>query len=336
MATWQKISIGVSLALVLVAGAYVAKIRLEQKAVVVAPVQPPPAGPHSVIVQGRAYCSASLQMTTPAGGDVEQLLVQVGQAVKKDQALLIVKIAANERAQLSAKINTYSVQSSLEMNLQQLEAKQMALTRNLSELKQLVERDFAPRSALIEMQDQFTLVERQLASVRVALQEAQQNRQNDLAGISKLYGQSVSPGIVPKTVILRAPMDGHVIWLAPAARVGAVVLANVPLVTVGVMDPMTIRGQIHESEMGPLKPGETAQITLDAGNGDAFNATLANVSWASQDSAVSAASYYLFELTVNNPELKIKDGNRVQVTFPARQDTNANATSPVPPATPAK
>lgn len=318
MAMWKKISLAMLLALGLGAGIFFLRSRMTVPPPV-AVTQPQQAAPHAIIVQGRAYCSVSTSVPTPVSGEVLEVAVNVGQAVKKDDVLLRIKIAPNERATLSAKINTYNTQSGLEMNLQQLESKRSTLQRNISEAQQLVKLNLAPRNAIVELQEQLDLLDRQISSAKVALTEIQANRENELAGLSKLYGQPVRPGVVPETVILRAPMDGFVIWLAPAARVGAIATTG-NLCTIGLMDPMVIRGQVHESETGRLRPGETAEITLDAGKGESFNATLSNVSWSPLDSAVSAASYYLFELTVANPDLKIKDGNKVQISFPPLQD----------------
>lgn len=329
MATWKKISLALLLVLAAVAGGFLWKSRMAAPAPVAMPAAPP-AAPHATIVQGRAYCSVSTQVTTPAGGEVQEVPVQIGQAVKKDQVLLVLKIAPNERAVLSGKINTYNSQSGIEMNAQQLETKHGLLLRQISEAEQLMKLNLISRNALMDLQEQLALVEKQLASIRAALAEMRQNRSNELDGISRLYGQPVHPGRVPYTVLLRAPMDGHVIWLAPAARPGAVVVMNQPLVTVGIMDPMTIRGQIHESEVALLAPGDRAEVTLDAGKGETVNATLTTVSWAPQDNAVSAASYYLFELTVVNPDLKIKDGNKVQVSFPAQDNASASSAPPAP------
>ncbi|HWR04156.1 MAG TPA: HlyD family efflux transporter periplasmic adaptor subunit [Humidesulfovibrio sp.] len=331
MATWKKISLALLLALVLGAGLFILRSRMAVPPPS-ATLPPPPAGPHAIIVQGRAYCSVSSPVTTPVGGEVLEVLVSVGQAVKKDEVLLRIKIAPNERALLSAKVNTYNTQSSLDASLHEMEAKKIMLQRNISEAQQLVSMNLAPRNALVELQEKAEVIDRQISTTKTALSELRANRENELAGLSKLYGQTVRPGMVPETVIVRAPMDGFVIWMSPTARSGAVITTTTsPLCTVGLMDPMVIRGQVHESETGRLRPGETAEITLDAGKGETFNATLSNVSWAPLDNAVSAASYYLFELTVTNPDLKIKDGNKVQVSFPPQQgDAATERENPAP------
>jgi Multidrug resistance efflux pump len=313
MARWNKIALAV---VAVVICAVAALLWLTGPAKKHTPVAPPPVvnpANSPLVLQGRSYCSVTMPVPTSISGEVDEINVSIGQAVKKDDLLFKLKLPVNEAAALSSRLNKGATLRAMEMDIQKLQIMKGQLERNLAETKQLDALGMAPRNGLADMQDQLRLTQNQLELAKLALANARRAAEDDIAVLTKSLGQPVHINSRPQYVMVRAPQDGNVISIDPSVRKGALVTGV--LCTIGVMDPMIIRGQVHESELDRLQGADNATITLDAGKGEAFEAKLSRVSWAALDNSLTAPAYYLFELVVPNPADKIKDGFKVQVTL---------------------
>ena len=325
MANWKSISI--ACAIVLAAGVCAA-VYLRPRAAVAPPPQtaPQPMAEKDVVLQGRAYCSLTVPLMAPIAGRVTEVRAQVGQAVKKDDPLVKLELLPNDVAALTLRANKAPAIHSQELMIQQIELKLSQLERSIEETQKLAAVNLAPRNALPELMEQKALGLKQLENARYALADTRRAAAEDLRVMSDQLGQAVASGSMPRFLYVRAPQDGYIIGIEAAVVPGAIVGGKI--CTLGVMDPMVIRGQVHESERDKLKAGETAKITLDSSKGEVMEAKLTSVSWAAQDSSLAAPSYYLFELTVSNVDLKIRDGNKVQVTFKAQTAAAPNPAAP--------
>ncbi|MDR3639972.1 MAG: HlyD family efflux transporter periplasmic adaptor subunit [Humidesulfovibrio sp.] len=320
MANWKKIS----LAAVIVLGVGIGgAVYLRPRAALVPQPAPAPttSADQDLVLQGRAYCALTDAIVCPMQGKVAQVLVTVGQAVKKDDPLIRLDLLPQDAAAMMQRANKGSVIHSQELLIKEYQFKLSQLERSIQETQKLEAAGLAPRNALPELQEQKTLVLKQIDVAQQNLSDGRRTANEDLKVLSDLLGYKVAPGSQPTQLIVRAPQDGHIIGIEPSVTPGATVGGKV--MTLGVMDRMVIRGQVHESEIGRLKAGENATITLDSSQAKPMAATLTSVSWAAQDSSLAAPSYYLFELTVANPELIIRDGNKVQVTFKAHAANGA-------------
>lgn len=313
MAIWNKIGIAVALLVLCAVGAFFylgAPVPTKLQPVTQPPVD---AKQLPLVLQGRSYCSVTLPVPATLAGEVVESLVSIGQAVKKDDLLFKLKLSVADAAAMSVRLNKSAALRGSEVNIHKLELGLAQLERNIAEVKQLNEMGMAPRNALADLQDQVQITTSQLELARIGLADARKAAADDLAVLSKSLGQPLTIGSKPLFVFVRAPQDGHVIAIDPTVREGATVSGV--LCTIGSMDSMLIRGQVHESELARLQGSSNATITLDGDKGESFNATLSRVSWAAQDSSLAAPAYYLFELVVPNPDYKIRDGFKVQVTL---------------------
>lgn len=313
MARWNKIGLAIAVAIICAVGGYLWLGKATQKHL---PVVPPPAVDSTtlpLVLQGRSYCSMTLPVQTTLSGEVQESLIAVGQTVKKDDILFKLKLSVADATTLSARLNKGASILAIEASIQRLVIQQEQLERNIVETKQLDTLGMASKNYLADMLDLQRITRTQLELTRVSLADAKRAAADDLAVLSKLLGQQVHFGSRPQNIIVRAPQDGNIISINASVREGAV--AGGTLCTIGDMDPMIIRGQVHESELPRLQGAENATIALDGGKGEEFEAELSRVSWAALDSNLAAPAYYLFELVVPNPSHKIKDGFKVQITF---------------------
>jgi multidrug resistance efflux pump len=160
---------------------------------------------------------------------------------------------------------------------------------------------------------------RRVLQEQQALQKLQQQERRSLAQdqalLSEQLGQPLKNGAVPREAILRAPIDGYVIWVSPEMRPEAELPATPGVFLVGVMDPMLIRAQAFEVEALKLHPGSVAKVTLESLPGRQFEARVSRVSWASLNTALDQPSYYEVELQVPNPDLALKEGLKASLVF---------------------
>jgi len=317
MANWKKISLLGAIILVIGLGAAVVmrpKPRLE-------PVAPAPkmnVAEKDLVLKGRAYCSLTTAVACPMAAKVAENFVVVGQEVKQGQQLLKLTLLPPDAAAMILRANKGPAILAQELLIKQLELKINQLDRSILEAQKLAEVNLAPKNSLPDLLEQKAVAASQLANARVDLADTRCTAAEDLNVLSDLLGYTVTSGSQPRSVIVRAKQDGYIISIEPSVTPGATVAGKV--MTIGVMNPMVIRGQVHESDIGRLKAGETASITLDSDKQEpAMNATLTSVSWAAQDNNLTSPSYYLFELNVPNPGLIIRDGNKVKVTFKAQK-----------------
>jgi hypothetical protein len=282
-----------------------------------------------LILQGRAYCSLTVGVETHTLAKVAKILVGVGQAVSTGQALLLMDLLPVDAAKMIERADKGPAIQAQELLIRQHELKLKQVERSMLEMQKLSEINLAPKSGMPELLEQKSYLLSQIAIAKQLLTSLQISAAEDLKVMADELGYPVASGSKPRTLIVRAKQDGIVLGIETNVSPGAEVKGKV--MTLGVMDPMIIRGQVHESETGRLKAGEMATITLDSDKDQpAMNATLTSVSWAAQDSSLSAPAYYLFELQVPNPSLIIRDGTKVQVTFKAKNAQKAEASAPQP------
>lgn len=332
MANWKKTSLVAAIVLVLGAGATVILRPKPQ----LPPQLPPPqqtAEDKDLVLQGRAYCALTVPVNCPMTAKVAEILVGVGQTVKQDQPLLRLDLLPTDAASMVQRANKGPAINTQKLLIQQIELKISQIDRSILEAQKLAEVNLAPKNALPDLFEQKAYAVSQLENARRTMADTRRNATEDLKVLSDQLGYTVASGSQPRTLIVRAKQDGIIISIETSVTLGATVSGKV--MTLGVMDPMVIRGQVHESEAGRLKAGEMATVKLESEKDEPdMNATLTSVSWAAQENALTAPAYYLFELQVPNPRLVIRDGTKVQVTFKAKQKDAAPPQSNAEPAAP--
>lgn len=312
MVNWKKTSAGALIVIVVgIAAAFY--LRPKTQVNILPPATTQVLGSQELVLQGRAYCALTQAILCPMQARVEQVLAQVGQPVVKDQPLLQLRLLPQDAAALALRASKGAALTAQELRIKEFEVRLSQLERSIKETEKLEAIGLAPRTAMTDLLEQKTVLLKQLDVAQQNLADGRRNAHEDLKVLTDLLGYPVASGSQPTQLIVRAPQDGHIIGLEPNVTPGAIV--NGKVMTLGVMERMVVRGQVHESEIGRLKAGEAATITLDSAPGKTMEAQLTSISWAAQDNSLAAPSYYLFELNVANPELLLRDGNKVQVTF---------------------
>ena len=112
---------------------------------------------------------------------------------------------------------------------------------------------------------------------------------------------------------LTAPLDGVV--LAENAEPGEYVTAGTPVVTIGQLDPVWLRAYIGETDLGRVKLGQAADITIDTYPGKVFRGS---VTFIAQDAEFTPKNVqtekervklvYRVKIAIPNPAHELKPG----------------------------
>jgi HlyD family secretion protein len=123
---------------------------------------------------------------------------------------------------------------------------------------------------------------------------------------------------------LAAPMAGLV--LAKHAEPGEMLAAGSPVVTVAKMDEVWVRGYIPETELGRVKVGQTARVTIDTWPGRVFEGRVSFISPEAEFTPKNVQTekervklVYRIKITLANPKGELKPGmpaDAVIVTTP--------------------
>lgn len=112
---------------------------------------------------------------------------------------------------------------------------------------------------------------------------------------------------------LTAPLAGLV--LAKHAEQGEMLAVGAPVVTIGKMDDVWLRAYIPETEMGRVKVGQQARVTVDTWPGRVFEGTVSFISPEAEFTPKNVQTekervklVYRIKITMANPRMELKPG----------------------------
>lgn len=273
-----------------------------------------PALEPEISFNGKVFCSLKRRVDLPFKGVITALLVRSGDRVEPNQVLAKYRLAPEALAQIRQRLSPPQI-SETEVKLAETERSLVSLQAKERELTQLAQKKLAPPQSLEQSNRDVRLVGQERTALQARLRQDRQVAQDDMAVLKKQLGNSISSGQIPQEVALVAPIGGYIVWVHPDLQVGAALEPNPGIIQVGVMDPMLVRAQAFEIEALQIKPGETAEVTLESLPGRKFQGEVSRVSWSSLTPGLEQPAYYDVELKVPNPELLLKDGLKAQILF---------------------
>lgn len=113
--------------------------------------------------------------------------------------------------------------------------------------------------------------------------------------------------------ILASPLSGLV--LAKHAEPGEMLAPGAPVVTVGKMDEVWLRAFIPETELGRVKVGQAARVTVDSWPGRSFDGKISFISPEAEFTPKNVQTakervklVYRIKITLANPKMELKPG----------------------------
>ncbi len=275
---------------------------------------PIPAREPEISFNGKVFCSLKRRVDLPFKGVIISLEVKSGQRVEAGQVLAKYRLEPEAILSIRQRLAPPQIQEG-EIRLAELERSLVPLKTKQQELTELLKKKLAPPQSLDQVNQDIRLLTQEHAATQARLRQDRQSAQEDRALLKKQLGRGVANGQITQEAELLAPISGYIIWVSPDLRAGAEMDPTPGVFQVGVMDPMLVRAQAFEIEALQIKPGETAEVTLESLRGQKFQGVVNRVSWASMTPGLEQPSYYEVELKVPNPELLLKDGLKAQIVF---------------------
>jgi cobalt-zinc-cadmium efflux system membrane fusion protein len=227
-------------------------------------------------------------------GRLQDVLVKLGDRVSANQALA--QLDNIEAGDIMTQYN--AAQAELQRLKIQLAAQQRQVERN---------RRLAEIGAVPQKEYEFSLAEQQ------GQQEGIRAQETTIAGLTarlRRFGVTdPSSNEAPMTAI-RAPFAGVIIRVAAAP--GDVVEAGSELFSVADLSTVYVQAQVYEKDLGQVRVGATASISIDSYPGEHFTGRVASVSDLIDPQTRTAA----VRCQVANPGARLKLDMLATVEFP--------------------
>ncbi|WP_243440115.1 efflux RND transporter periplasmic adaptor subunit [Fundidesulfovibrio soli] len=274
---------------------------------------PSPAA-QEIIFSGKLYSPVKLTVTLPYTSKILTMSANIGQKVKKDEVLLTFDTPLDTRMAEKRSLSLSTVKD-LEHQLATTGKDIDRLRVRRKELEVMEKQNMATSQALVQNAQDIEVAEKQRVALQEKLTLERDMAQQRLEQARERFGPKANYGQLPPEGIVKAPIDGYILWINPELRAGVKLSRDVEVFQVGTLDPILIRAQVHEIEALRLKLGDQAKVTFDSLPGKEFTATVSRIPWAPLPSSLQQPSYYEIELTLPNPDYTLKEGLKGLVTI---------------------
>jgi multidrug resistance efflux pump len=153
-----------------------------------------------------------------------------------------------------------------------------------------------------------------------AVEQAKAGMEQAQATVTETEAQLTLLDLQIAKLTVSAPVDGVV--LTRSVQPGEVVQAGMTTMTIAKLDKLTVTVYISEDRYGEVKLGDSASLSVDSFPGETFSATVTRIADQAeytprnvQTKEERQTTVYAVELSVDNPDGKLKPGMPVDVTF---------------------
>ncbi len=292
MKTWQKISIGV-VGIAIAAGIVAYSVNQANKDVVT--VQTARVGKQRVVsvvtasgeIRPRTYSNVLAE----GMGRITDIYVKEGNHVKKGDVLMqvdLVQPRADVAAQSASQASAHAAADAAEAAYRQAQADLNTQKANLDNAAQnwkrgqdLFKDGLIPAQQYDQYKSSYDGAEATVASATAHLAQAKAQIAQAQFSLEQSKSQLVHMQDVLNKTTYRAPIDGVVSYIA--MRVGEDVVPGIQnssgsyLMTISDMSVVTSETMVDETDIINLRPGQKAQVTIDALPGQTFSGIVTEV-----------------------------------------------------------
>jgi multidrug efflux pump subunit AcrA (membrane-fusion protein) len=267
---------------------------------------------HEIIISGKLFCLIKRELKVPYDGIITSVKAGPGQRVKAGEVLARYQLTSGVALKLQRKVLVSKVEE-MQLNLADLDNKLLELEENYNGLQRLSDHDMASPDSLSRISRDIELLKKKKANVQRKIPVEREFDKKELLIEEELLGKSINQGCIPDEGVLKAPIDGHVIWVSPDFRPKGEVEGGTKVFTIGVLDTMILRAEVHEIEVLQIGLGDVADFILESIPGRTFKATVNRISWETLTPQVDKPSYYDVEFEVENPDFILREGLRGRI-----------------------
>jgi multidrug efflux pump subunit AcrA (membrane-fusion protein) len=185
------------------------------------------------------------------------------------------------------------------------------------EVKLMQERGAASALDVQLGDERVRLMEKRIEYLRTMVQSEQARLEQREEKVTADFGADVGNGTFPKNVVEAAPIAGHVLFVNSGLVPGAVFTGadTDTLYEIGTLENIVVRCAVHEIQALKLKAGDPVDIVFRAFPEEVFHSAIRSISIVSIPSYLQQPSFYEVDIPLDNPDLRIKDGMRCDVTI---------------------
>jgi multidrug efflux pump subunit AcrA (membrane-fusion protein) len=267
-----------------------------------------------IVLQGKLQCSLRRQVVIPFKGVVTSLNVLPGQTVRKGQVLARYKLCSDIAQQLQRQVAAPQIKD-MELTLANLDKTLISLEEKRDETEILVKENMAPSQSLVRIEKEIQFQRQNRKAVEERLQLERRLLVEFKAYTKDLLGGTLNPLAGSGDASITAPISGQVVSILSDLREGLELGAGAPAFIIGVMDPMLVHAQIHESDIVKVHLGDKAEVTMESVPNRTFEATVSRISLTPLAPGVTEPSYYDIEFTIPNSDYVLKEGFKGEIVF---------------------
>ena len=226
---------------------------------------------------------------------IVRIMVEPGRSVVQGQALVEVdssgldlELASAQASYEAQSLKLYSLKNS--PSREELAAAQVALLQVEASLKQaqeayestrkLVEKGLAPKDQLAEAERELNIAHAKYESQKLSYEDIADGASEEaLLGQESAVAQASNnlrkAELVAASTTVVAPVDGMVTEVL--VQTGELASANTALMTIADMDPMVLKAEVDEIDVGQVAPGQQAQVFVDSLSGALMDGTVSQV-----------------------------------------------------------
>jgi multidrug resistance efflux pump len=160
----------------------------------------------------------------------------------------------------------------------------------------------------------------EVALAAQAVEQARANLEAAQTSVAQVQAQLSQVETQMEKLAVYAPQDGVV--LVRNVQPGEVAQAGMTVMTIAKLDKLTVTVYLPEDRYGEVSLGDTASLSVDSFPGETFTATVTRIADQAeytprnvQTKEERQTTVYAVELSVENPDGKLKSGMPVDVTF---------------------
>jgi multidrug efflux pump subunit AcrA (membrane-fusion protein) len=279
----------------------------------------------TLVFEGKVHYAVTWNVRNVHQGDMEDVVVQDSQAVKKGDVLGRYAISEYTRGNLQQQIATTVLQQK-KMELDEARTKLRGLKRDHASLLQLYDEGMAPQAdvemsmnGIEQAMGMITFLEENVRHEEQRLDREKKKMSEDLGGISLRSGE------IPRVVDIVSPIDGTVVW-----RIGEEkwrLAANTVCFKVADVADVVLKAKVFVEDYPKLAEGMVATVTAKGQPGKTFKAVLSTLPLTPIDKGFAALSYYLVEFEMDNSNRLLREGYRVTVKLSLQSIKAPPATS---------
>lgn len=160
----------------------------------------------------------------------------------------------------------------------------------------------------------------EVALAAQAVEQARANLEATQTSVKQVQAQLSQVETQMEKLVVHAPQDGVI--LVRSVQPGEVAQAGMTAMTIAKLDKLTVTVYLPEDRYGEVSLGDTASLSVDSFPNETFTATVTRIADQAeytprnvQTKEERQTTVYAVELSVENPEGKLKPGMPVDVTF---------------------